>query len=604
MTGSRQTKHRCTPSKTTSGSIRSNKSGLDKGNGILKAKKALTMSKKEIPSLSQDEVLEAFRAHCPGRGLASLSMVLAGVIVALGFASVVVVGFPFPFYTCGNDQDQDQDQILEKAKKIGVCPATVPEFVPALADDTTTSRGLLKNEEAKDKKQGKEDMGSTHEGQEQGGSKIEATRGSDYSRKACSLEFLNQFGCLEGSLGIKGLGNVTNVSDVQRIQLKNKKNIFKLELGFGGSDSVNNEAIIEALQPPPNLRVLVLSEYAGNTVLPHWITSLTDLRKIWLVEWINCEQLPPLGKVLSLESIHIQRMNRVKRVGIEILGLESDGITLSSSSSSVSAFPKLKSLRFLEMEEWEEWDFGIEDDNITIMSSLRLLQIRDCPKLKVLPKKILQMAPLEVLSINRCPILSERYIKGIGENWLLVYRELMSNCKKSGIFMPGCIEKKGQEQCSFNLFVCTFRVSVDAIYFLMFEIVHVCMFSILVSQGKITVDDGEARSRQTSSPSCLGCARRRCRASRISSTVLDEPWRRWFVKLDDDVWRSLHNSATTSSNGRRPLVMLEQPSGTISFPFLKELSLDKVFINEQMVQEMTQGNALCLKNWFSEAVGV
>ncbi|TXG68971.1 hypothetical protein EZV62_003906 [Acer yangbiense] len=33
---------------------------------------------------------------------------------------------------------------------------------------------------------------------------------------------------------------------------------------------------------------------------------------------------------------------------------------------------------------------------------------------------------------------------------------------------------------------------------------------------------------------------------------------------------------------------LEQPYGTISFPFLKELSLDIVFVNEQMVQELTR----------------
>ena len=173
--------------------------------------------------------------------------------------------------------------------------------------------------------------------------------GSDYRTKACSLEFLNQFGRLEGSLGIKGLGNVTNRSEAQRIQLRNKENILKLELGFGGSNSVNTEAIIEALQPPPNLQRLIISKYVGNTVLPNWITSLTNFRSISLFEWINCEQLPPLGKVSSLESIVIQRMNRVKRVGIEILGLESDGITLSSSSLSVSAFPKLKSLYFYRM---------------------------------------------------------------------------------------------------------------------------------------------------------------------------------------------------------------------------------------------------------------
>ena len=90
------------------------------------------------------------------------------------------------------------------------------------------------------------------------------------------------------------------------------------------------------------------------------------------------------------------------------MGLETHGLT--------TALPKLKSLYFIEMEEWEEWDFEIEDDNITIMSSLRLLRLRGCPKLKVLPKQILQ-APLEVLWIDKCTILSDRYRKGTGENW-------------------------------------------------------------------------------------------------------------------------------------------------------------------------------------------
>ena len=49
-------------------------------------------------------------------------------------------------------------------------------------------------------------------------------------------------------------------------------------------------------------------------------------------------------------------------MGNELLCLETHGIT--------TALPKLKSLYFIEMEEWEEWDFEIEDDNITIMSSL------------------------------------------------------------------------------------------------------------------------------------------------------------------------------------------------------------------------------------------
>ncbi|KAK3220062.1 hypothetical protein Dsin_014032 [Dipteronia sinensis] len=134
---------------------------------------------------------------------------------------------------------------------------------------------------------------------------------NDYRSKACSIECLNRFHHLEGDLGIEGLGSLTNVSEARRIQLTNKKNIYKLELDFGGSDSVNNEAILEALQPPPNLLQLTISRYAGM-VLPNWMKSLTNLRVICLVEWINCQQLPLLGKVSSLESIYIQGMKRLK----------------------------------------------------------------------------------------------------------------------------------------------------------------------------------------------------------------------------------------------------------------------------------------------------
>ncbi|KAI9162653.1 hypothetical protein LWI28_029280 [Acer negundo] len=236
--------------------------------------------------------------------------------------------------------------------------------------------------------------------------------GSDFSSKACSIECLNQFCHLEGYLGIKGLGNLANVSEARRIQLTNDKNIYNLSLDFSGPYSVNNEAILKALQPPLNLLQLRISKYAG-TVLPTWMTSITNLRRICLVEWINCQQLPSLGKVSSLESIYIRGMKSVKRVGNELLGLENDDITWLSSSLSFTALPKLKSLKFYEMEEWEGWDFGNEDDNITIMFSyLRLLEIRNCPKLKVLPKQILRAPRLEVLSIDQCTILRDHYKKG------------------------------------------------------------------------------------------------------------------------------------------------------------------------------------------------
>ncbi|KAL5787449.1 hypothetical protein ACOSP7_004398 [Xanthoceras sorbifolium] len=241
--------------------------------------------------------------------------------------------------------------------------------------------------------------------------------GDGYGGKACPVECLNNFNHLRGCIYIRGLGNLKNASEARKFEIRNKKNILEMGFGFNGSDSMNNEAILEALQPHPNLKFLRIAEYSGNTVFPDWMVLLTNLRMIKLYECINCEHFPPLGKLSSLESIQIAKMHKVKRLGNEFLGIECE----NTSSSSLVIFPKLKHLVFYNMKEWEEWDFVIgregEDDRVTIMPSLHSLEIDSCPKLKVLPKQLLQRAALTYLFIGGCPLLSERYRKGTGENW-------------------------------------------------------------------------------------------------------------------------------------------------------------------------------------------
>ena len=78
--------------------------------------------------------------------------------------------------------------------------------------------------------------------------------------------------------------------------------------------------------------------------------------------------MPPLGKLLLVESLEIWNAEGVKKVGVEFLGIEEEsnnnnnkiddekGSTSSSSSSSLVLFPNLKSLKFCVMVKWEEWD--------------------------------------------------------------------------------------------------------------------------------------------------------------------------------------------------------------------------------------------------------
>ena len=142
---------------------------------------------------------------------------------------------------------------------------------------------------------------------------------------------------------------------------------------------------------------------------------LTNLRSLTLEKCKKCKQIPPLGKLSSLEKLMIWGLKSVKRVANEFLGIESDND--SSLSSSVIAFPKLKSLTFYWMEELEEWDYGITGMGSTsIMPCLSYLAIISCPKLKALPDHFHQMTTLKEQYILGCGIPGVRFRNGKQED--------------------------------------------------------------------------------------------------------------------------------------------------------------------------------------------
>ncbi|KAJ4718826.1 Disease resistance protein [Melia azedarach] len=173
--------------------------------------------------------------------------------------------------------------------------------------------------------------------------------------KRCSLESLKNLNFLQ-ECSIFGLSNVSDV-EAKRTELEKRKNLHVLRLDFHwgeeGRKNEEDEELLEALKPPLNLKELQIAVYKGNIVQPSWMMSLTNLKVLKLDRCKNCVRLPPLGKLPSLERLSLCRMDCVKRVGNEFLGVDHE------SSSSVVPFPKLKSLEFMDMENWEEWDYGI-----------------------------------------------------------------------------------------------------------------------------------------------------------------------------------------------------------------------------------------------------
>ncbi|KAK4590846.1 hypothetical protein RGQ29_021154 [Quercus rubra] len=194
------------------------------------------------------------------------------------------------------------------------------------------------------------------------------------------------------------------------------------------------------LKSLPNfLETTSLKELSVDCRISNWMTlaTLSGLKILCLFLDFDVKHLPPLGKLLFLESLKITAFG-VKKVGVEFLGIEEEsnnnndkiddekGSTSSSSSSSLVLFPNLKSLYFSSLTEWEEWD-GIggtmrEEEaqesgvTITIMPCLQDLSINNCPKLKSLPD-FLPTTPLKTLRIQGSLILSECCKAEIGDQW-------------------------------------------------------------------------------------------------------------------------------------------------------------------------------------------
>ncbi|KDO38875.1 hypothetical protein CISIN_1g048798mg, partial [Citrus sinensis] len=239
---------------------------------------------------------------------------------------------------------------------------------------------------------------------------------STSSTKACRLESLKKLEHLQ-VCGIRRLGDVSDVGEAKRLELDKKKYLFSLTLEFDKKEEEDGERrkneddqlLLEALRSPLDLKELEIGLYRGNTVFPSWMTSLTNLKSLKLSFCENCEQLPPLGKLPSLEQLFISYMSSVKRVGDEFLGVE-----------IIIAFPKLKSLSIDGLMELEEWDYGITRTGntfINIMPRLSSLAINYCPKIKALPDHFHQTTTLKELRIWGCDLLEERYCKGEGEDW-------------------------------------------------------------------------------------------------------------------------------------------------------------------------------------------
>ncbi|XP_023910153.2 putative disease resistance protein RGA3 [Quercus suber] len=277
---------------------------------------------------------------------------------------------------------------------------------------------------------------------------------SDDDSEGCKLGELKNLNHLQGSIEIRGLGNMVDVSEAENAQLKKKIHLREMLLSFkkgkdrGWQDYCVPNAVepndrrmerdvlvLNALEPHQELEQLVVNWYKGTTMSPNWLMFLTKLKTVSICWATKLTSLPPLGKLPFLESLNIWHVCSLKKVGVEFLGIEAE-----NKKEDIKIFPNLKYLSFVSLEEWEEW-IGIggkeNADCITVMPRLRQLEIRGCGKLKSLPD-FLRTVPLNKLEIAGCPIIEERCQRETGEDWYTISHIPIIDLREHDIWEDFC----------------------------------------------------------------------------------------------------------------------------------------------------------------------
>ncbi|CDP19322.1 unnamed protein product [Coffea canephora] len=204
--------------------------------------------------------------------------------------------------------------------------------------------------------------------------------------------------------------------DFESAKLGKKINMRGMALIFRiGAHFIETPSCIETMQPPPNLKRLVLDGYPGAQ-LPSWLVTKShanNLTRLIIDGPRNISSLHALWKLSSLEELVLMEVEKLECLGKEFFGL--------SFSAEAVAFPNLRKLHFRQFQNWTNWEDLSEDDEevaVSIMPCLEELKISRCEKLETLPHCILRkISSLKILDIRRCNKLRDRYSDKTRDDW-------------------------------------------------------------------------------------------------------------------------------------------------------------------------------------------
>ncbi|KAL6326858.1 hypothetical protein AAG906_012133 [Vitis piasezkii] len=253
---------------------------------------------------------------------------------------------------------------------------------------------------------------------------IQQPKGNGQTMEDLGANYFDELLCLNldempqqiGKIFISRLENVVNIQDAIDANLRTKLNVEELIMSWSNwFDNLRNEdtemEVLLSLQPHTSLKKLDIEAYGGRQ-FPNWICdpSYSKLVELSICGCIRCTDLPSVGQLPFLKKLVIERMDRVKSVGLEFEG---------QVSPYAKPFQCLEYLCFREMKEWIDWSWSIES-----FSRLLQLEIKDCPRLT----KFLRSLPrLQLLEIDDSGVLDCLWENGLGLENLAKLRVLDCN---------------------------------------------------------------------------------------------------------------------------------------------------------------------------------
>ncbi|XP_077237397.1 putative disease resistance protein RGA3 [Tasmannia lanceolata] len=227
----------------------------------------------------------------------------------------------------------------------------------------------------------------------------------------CQIGELKNMRNIKGRLEISGLEDVQNIEEAKEGNLKDKKYLNELSLKWHRSDSsqdgrVNDDGVLEGLQPHANLKKLRIISYSGVS-FPSWMSHLSNLTCITVEDCRNCEhpfpldcQLPSLCKLTLQNCPKLQTTLPADLPAVTELYINDCGEL--SALPRLSSIPDLKlyrcgvkmllslttpclvSLQRLSIGGCDQLECFLEEVSLQDLTSLQHLQIFGCLRLKSL----------------------------------------------------------------------------------------------------------------------------------------------------------------------------------------------------------------------------